>query len=410
MSGPQFIHLQSFSRKQNKGGQSVGQVLAEAARAPEFSQHIETPKPPNLVFGITPEEVHHKHDELISNGHVDVVKSDGTSAQRGIRKDRHTLLTAVASYPLLSAQVLEGSKDRQAYQDWVELNLRWLQEMFGDRLVSVVEHMDEEHPHLHAFILPIGDTSCSARQLNPAWAEKEEAETLARKNGRPAKEAVKLGNLAYRAKGRDLQDDYFQKVGIPAGLTRTGPKRERLSRQQWKARKEAARREAELLRQMSDRLEVLDAGQVSFEAAADEKTKELAAKFELAEALMDDAQAAKAQAEYAAAAIKDKARQSIIRAVQETTAIVIKVILGVLDETVKVAVDKKTLEFKDQGLKSKIEKLELGMVLYEVVIGFAKVWERLKGKLSGPDMQNERDAAKERLEAIVSRPNRDMQP
>lgn len=35
MSGPQFLHLQSFSRKPNKIGQSVQQVLDEAARVPK---------------------------------------------------------------------------------------------------------------------------------------------------------------------------------------------------------------------------------------------------------------------------------------------------------------------------------------------------------------------------------------
>ncbi|PRY75526.1 hypothetical protein CLV80_112113 [Yoonia maritima] len=97
MSGPQFLHLQSYSRKPNKVGQSVRQVLDEAAREPEFSLHIESPKPPNLIFGMTPKQVHIKHDEIIAAGYVDAVLADGSVARRGIRKDRHTLLTAVAS-------------------------------------------------------------------------------------------------------------------------------------------------------------------------------------------------------------------------------------------------------------------------------------------------------------------------
>ena len=36
MSGPQFLHLQSYSRKPNKIGQSVQQILDEAAREPQF--------------------------------------------------------------------------------------------------------------------------------------------------------------------------------------------------------------------------------------------------------------------------------------------------------------------------------------------------------------------------------------
>ena len=54
MSGPQFFHLQSYSRKPNKAGQNVEQVLAEAARSPEFFGHVETPRSPNMIFGTTP--------------------------------------------------------------------------------------------------------------------------------------------------------------------------------------------------------------------------------------------------------------------------------------------------------------------------------------------------------------------
>lgn len=257
MSGPQFLHLQSYSCKPNQIGQSVQQVLDEAAREPEFSVHVESPIPPNVIFGLTPQEVREKHDEIVAAGYVEATLKDGTIARRGIRKDRHTLLTAVASYPLLTTQVSDDLAAREDYERWVELNVRWLKDTFGDQLVSVIEHTDEEHPHLHAFILPLGDASCSARHLNPAWQVKEQTETLARESGKPAKEAVKLGNLAYRARGRELQDHYFEEVGLPAGLTRVGPKRERLSREQWKQRKEQARRDAELHRQMSARVESL---------------------------------------------------------------------------------------------------------------------------------------------------------
>lgn len=68
------------------------------------------------------------------------------------------------------------------------------------------------------------DPDCMARRLNPAWKAKEEAERLAKTGGQAAKEAVNLGNRAYKAKARELQDDYYEKVGLPAGLTRAGPK------------------------------------------------------------------------------------------------------------------------------------------------------------------------------------------
>lgn len=56
----------------------------------------------------------------------------------------------------------------------------------------MIEHVDEEHPHIHAFILPLGGPGCSARHLNRAWQVKEEAETVARESGKPAREAAKF--------------------------------------------------------------------------------------------------------------------------------------------------------------------------------------------------------------------------
>lgn len=41
---------------------------------------------------------------------------------------------------------------------------------------------------------------------------------------------------------RDFQDAYHAQVGAPCGLTRTGPKRRRLTREQWKQEKEVAKK------------------------------------------------------------------------------------------------------------------------------------------------------------------------
>ncbi|MCK8484333.1 hypothetical protein MUY21_09820 [Aliiroseovarius sp. S2029] len=76
MSGPQFLHIQSYSRKANKIGQSVQQILDEAGRAPEFCQHVENPEPPNLIYGLTPLQVREKHDEIVESGYVEVALFD----------------------------------------------------------------------------------------------------------------------------------------------------------------------------------------------------------------------------------------------------------------------------------------------------------------------------------------------
>ncbi|WBU64563.1 hypothetical protein [Paracoccus aerodenitrificans] len=195
MSGPQFIHFQSYSRKANKAGQSIEQVLGEAVRAPQYSKHVAEPLPPVVVYGEAIEELDKQQDEMVSAGFVDVALKDGRIAQRGIRKDRHILLTAVASYPVPVALVQADTDARREYEQWRSLNIAWLRRMFFDGLISVVEYWDEAHSHIHAYILPVNDPGCSARQLSPAWLAKEEAARLA---GEDDRTAVRLGNAAYR--------------------------------------------------------------------------------------------------------------------------------------------------------------------------------------------------------------------
>lgn len=450
MSGPQFFHVQSYSCKPNKIGQSVQQVLDEAAREPEFSMHVESPKPPNIIHGFTPRQVRDKHDEIVAAGYVEATLKDGTVARRGIRKDRHTLLTAVASYPMFTAQVADGVAARDEYERWVELNVRWLKATFGDQLVSVIEHMDEEHPHIHAFILPMGDPTCSARHLNPAWQVKEEAEALARESGKPAKEAVKLGNLAYRARGRELQDQYFDEVGLPAGLTRVGPKRERLSREQWKQRKEQARRDAALHRQMSARVESLADAEAQFDVEADQKAVEVADKLARVEALYDEALSAKSDAEADARLILDRAeaesakikqwarikldgeaqkldrhfsdleaartafehekREFVRETVSRVASVTAQVLFGALVGNVRFDEKRLELQFNDPKLAQDVERFEIASIIQKAVVLVSKVWIKLTDVLSASDAEIQRKHVSEALEPIAQPKSRGIEP
>ncbi len=397
--------------------------------------------PPKIIYGLTPQEVREKHDEIIDAGYVEATLKDGTVARRGIRKDRHTLLTAVASYPLLTAQVADNAAARDEYERWVELNVRWLKDTFGDRLVSVIEHMDEEHPHIHAFILPLGDTSCSARHLNPAWQVKEEAEALARESNKPAKEAVKLGNLAYRARGRELQDQYFEEVGLPAGLTRVGPKRERLSREQWKQRKEQARRDAALHRQMLARVETLVDAEAQLDVEADKKAVEVADKLARVEALYEEALSAKSDAEADACLILDRAKaesaqikqraltkldeesqkldressdlqaartafehekRTIVReTVSRVASVTARVLLGVLMGKVRLDEKRSELQFDDLKLAQDVERFEIAPIIQKAVVLVSKVWTKLTSARSTSEAESERKHVSEALKPIA---------
>lgn len=444
MSGPQFMHLQSYSRKANEGGQSVEQVLAEASRAPEYSKHVADPLPPSLVYGVAADEVRRLHDEMVAAGGVEVTLKDGRTARRGIRKDRHTLMTAVASHPLPTDLVNTKPDARADYERWRDHNLAWLKARFGDKLVSVIEHWDEKHPHIHAYILPLDDPTCSARQLNPAWQAKEKAMETARAAGHEDKAALKLGNAAYRAKARELQDHYYEHVSLACGLTRTGPKRERLSRQQWKARKDAAKLTAQISQEIDGRLEDVVEAEDGLERSLAAKAEEMAEKLDLADQALEEAEAdraeaqrlreqaardaqnaeariqrqldqkqealeaqhrqqreaeraelhrARQEAEQEARRLRDAQAQlnqdradALLNAAKEATHVVLELFLGVLDGSVRPdPADPRVWIIRDDDLRERAKKLDLVELIKDTMKVLHDAWTRLSERLSPPE-------------------------
>jgi hypothetical protein len=238
MSGPQFAHIQTWSRKPNAAGQSIEHVVAEANRDPEFSTHVENPAPPRVLLG-NPATFAADHVAHVAARSTTVIMADGSQKSRAIRNDRHTMASIVMSYPVpRSAIVTDEAKAKLAA--WEQRNLDWLREKYGDQLRVVLAHDDETQPHLHAWLLP-DDPGADATTLHPGKVAKKEVEATAKADGVENREAVKLGNRALKAAMTIWQDEYHAAVGVPEGLTRSGPKRRRLSREQWQAEKATAK-------------------------------------------------------------------------------------------------------------------------------------------------------------------------
>lgn len=237
MSGPQFANIQTFSNKTNKAGQSIDQIIAEATRDPEFSQHVDAPAPPRIIAG-DPSTFRGDHDAHVAARSTSVKMKDGSTKQRAVRSDRHTMLSVVMSYPKPRASIITDD-DKAKLARWEARNVQWLRDTYGDQVKVIMAHDDEEHPHLHAWILP-DDPGADATNLHPGKLAKKRAEADAKAEGHEPKVAVKIGNNAYRKAMRGWQEAYHEAVGAPEGLTRTGPNRRRMTRKQWKAEKQAA--------------------------------------------------------------------------------------------------------------------------------------------------------------------------
>jgi hypothetical protein len=233
--GYQFIHLEAYSRKADSKGRSVDWVLAEARRDPEASLHVDTPTPPELVYGVSLDQLASLHTELADDA-TTTLKSGKT---RKIRKDQKSLLTVVASFPTPLKGLTANSAEHESLKQWEHRTVAWLQSQFGDDLMTVIRHTDERYPHLHAYVLPRSDPELRALRMHPGYEAKRVVMDSA-SNPDSKKELNRLGDRSYRDAMRRWQDSYHQSVGIPSGLTRLGPKRRRLTREAWQAEQVAS--------------------------------------------------------------------------------------------------------------------------------------------------------------------------
>lgn len=291
---------------------------------------------------------------------------------------------------------------------------------------------------------------------------------VARAAGHDDKAALKMGNAAYRAKAREIQDDYFEQVSLPCGLTRTGPKRRRLSRQQWKAEKEAARREAKVIRDMEERLGVLLDAEDGLAASLAAKVEEIAEKLDLAEAALEqadldreEAKRLRKQAEETARAADTRVRQEIERqqaaletrqqgvlakdrvflrqaqtatedearrlrdtlakiekertqnlrdSAREAGRVVLELFLGVLDGSVRPHPEKtKVWIIKDDDLRKRASDLNVIALIRDMMQVLHDAWAKATSRLSQPEKDAVKEEAAQPVKAAIIQ-NRGLQP
>ncbi|MCO5155939.1 MAG: plasmid recombination protein [Aquamicrobium sp.] len=244
----QFVHMEVYSRK-GRDGRNVDFVLAEAARRPDACLHVENPASPEVVFGVDVDEVRRLHEERAASAKATLANGK----QRAIRQDQNTLVTIVASHPAAMDLVAKNPSLADEVRAWEVQTVAWLRDQYGSALVSVIRHVDESHPHLHAFILP-ETPDLRAGSLHPGQEAKHRIVTGGAADGEDGKALNRRADVAYRQALRDWQDSYWQAVGLPSGLTRLGPGRRRLTREEWRAERVQAQA-VRIARERADHLQ-----------------------------------------------------------------------------------------------------------------------------------------------------------
>lgn len=210
----QFIRVESYARSA-KSGATASDIAKEAERHPDYVSHIIkagfTPQTPTSVYGCTPSEAVERAERWAE-------QAKDRSGRR-LRSDAPVLLSGVISYP----------RDGEEWHAFKRAAVRWLKQHYGDNLVSIVEHQDEKHPHLHFYVVPSPGQVFD--DLHPGRAASAEA-----------KRAGKSKTYQLRAFAdvmRDFQDRVYNELCRDFGMARLGPRRQRLKRSEWQAQQAA---------------------------------------------------------------------------------------------------------------------------------------------------------------------------
>lgn len=246
----QFIHIETYARvaSRNNKKQSASNIVAEAERVPSACPHVEHIRPPQVIYGCTPSEAL-QIAEINANSGTDAIG-------RKIRKDAQIILSGVASYPTPISELTDD--DNEKIQQWLVLNHKFLKSTFGDDYKSCISHSDEEYFHIHFYVVPSVDSSnhFNIGSVHPGIRARD------RIGGKKIKEK----NAAYKKAMRDFQTSYYESVGRRCGLTKTGPKRRRLTRKEWALEKEIAANVANslsIIDEANDKLSQLEAKELS---------------------------------------------------------------------------------------------------------------------------------------------------
>ncbi len=220
----QFYHFDTYPINTTKSSKAFGQISKEFMRHPSAVPHIESPQPPTIRFGVDA----YQAEQIIQVR----IKKARDARGRKIRKDAQVCISSVVSFPRELEQQFP-----ELYENWVRRNITYFKNQYGKNLLSVIEHQDEAHPHLHV-IVAMPDTTepgkAALKNIHSPFIKRDSLE-----GGKAMKDK------AYNEACREMQDDYYSRVSVHHGLLRTGPKRKRLSRKEYVA----AKREAYLLAQ-----------------------------------------------------------------------------------------------------------------------------------------------------------------
>jgi hypothetical protein len=367
-------------------GWSAKDLLNEALRVAGECPHIELPQEKPIIVYAATEQLKHDPTSVVHVAHA------WADSRKEITKRKHQ-----KNSPVLASGVVSLKRDSE--EDWPlfrSKSVEYLQEKYGDRLRLVLEHEDEENPHIHFFLVPLHGIDKDGKPFSEDFgtvhqglgAKKETYEEYRKANGKTAtnKEGrayVKGAKTraAFFGAMKEFQDEFHEKVAKHFGLSRIGPKLERLSHSE--ARRKNAIRQAEA--------DAIEADSLKQKAIAAEKAAAayLMERARIAQEIEEEAQI---EAEQIMHKAEEQANEILRKAeteAKEQKRIIDALIAG--DERVVLRIFKENVELKKEkaDLQGKAERKEKQLIVFENAVvklvadlDSAKAWlKRLIGYL-----------------------------
>lgn len=202
------------------GGWSAKDLANEAERKLGACPHVPNPQSPAIIYGCSVSAAVERAEAWAAQA--------TTSAGGKYRKNQPCMAAGVFSCP------------REREDVWPDLRSRFVADLVhqhADRLLSVIEHNDEAHPHVHFYIVPRDGESFGV--VHPGYAARSLFRSAARTGrldvtptppGKKPRGAQYAVGAAFRSAMTNWQDGIYERVCRDFGFERLGPRRQRVSR------------------------------------------------------------------------------------------------------------------------------------------------------------------------------------